>query len=131
MIDEEDNFIHVLALGEELASQVIRYLNNNWFCFRFFEIWFTFGNGYFILQTLDAQQSSWFDKLSVACRVKRYRPMFASDFRQIGFRRDLQVEIVLTRPGNAFGFERYGQYYDVVRANWNSGKLKLYNWFQH
>ena len=25
MIDEEDNFIHVLALGEELASQVIRY----------------------------------------------------------------------------------------------------------
>lgn len=25
MIDDEDNFVHVLALGEELASQVIRY----------------------------------------------------------------------------------------------------------
>ncbi|EFX69546.1 hypothetical protein DAPPUDRAFT_202786 [Daphnia pulex] len=29
MIDEEDNFIHVLALGEELASQVIRHWMRN------------------------------------------------------------------------------------------------------
>ena len=56
----------------------------------------------------------YFSKLPVAPCIERYCKMFASNFCQTCFRRDLSMEKFHKTPRNSSGFKRYGQHHDVI-----------------
>lgn len=75
MIDDEQNFIEVKALGEDLAMEVIRY---NYCIIKFTT---TRSTKYYFFQNVDENSLQRFKQLPMAPSVQCYWTMFSANFR--------------------------------------------------